>query len=48
MKNHPINAELVAELAKAMREKRRGHGHKDLAAIAQHLVNALSLGISVH
>jgi hypothetical protein len=43
-----FNAELVAELAEAMREKRLAHGHKDLAAIAQHFVNALRLGIAVH
>jgi hypothetical protein len=45
--DHPIDAEPVAELAEAMREKRLGHGHKDLAAICQSLVNALGLGIAV-
>src|ERR1700728_900012 len=45
--NHPIDAELVAELAKAMREKRFAHLHEDFSAFGERRVDALGLGIAV-
>ena len=41
--HHPVDAELVAELAEAMREELFAHRHEDFAALGQYVVDALGL-----
>src|SRR6185437_1946873 len=45
--HHPVDAELIAELAEAVREKRFTHGHKHFTTVAECFVNTLRFFVAV-